>query len=69
MEALTKELTKEERQANIDSVIRYLVDSKREALAEIQEDFKKPEVQAIFKKLREQNSGRQKQTQRNAVRI
>ena len=41
METLRKELSPEERQANIDRTINRLITNKKEALAEIQADFQK----------------------------
>ena len=39
METLRKELSPEERQANIDALIKYLVTSKRETQAEMRQDY------------------------------
>ena len=52
METLRKELSPEERQANIDRLINRLITNKKEALAEIQADFKRPEVQKLFEQMR-----------------
>ena len=56
METLRKELSPEERQANIDRLINRLITNKKEALAEIQADFQRPEVQNLFKKIRNKKS-------------
>lgn len=39
METLRKELSPEERQANIDALIKHLVTSKRETQAEMRQDY------------------------------
>jgi hypothetical protein len=56
METLRKELTPEERQANVDALIHRWKDEKRKSIAESKANYQKPEVQAIFQKLREQNA-------------
>jgi hypothetical protein len=63
MATINKNISPEERQANIDALINYLVTSKRELIAEMQEDFKKPAFQAELQKLREKNARRRKTTE------
>lgn len=58
MATINENLSPEERQANIDALINYLVTSKRELQAEMREDFKKPAFQAELQKLRDKNARR-----------
>lgn len=59
METLHKKLSSQERQANIDRLIQYLITTKREALDEIKEDFQKPEVQKLFQQMQKKRTNGQ----------
>jgi hypothetical protein len=54
-----KQISPKERQANVDALIYRLINSKKEIIAEMQEDFKKPQFQEALKKLREKNAKQQ----------
>ncbi|MFN3851858.1 MAG: hypothetical protein ACK4NY_20640 [Spirosomataceae bacterium] len=58
MEAVEKELSPEERQANIDALIEKIKASKKQAQEQALEDVNRPEFQAALKKLRERNAKR-----------
>lgn len=59
MEAVEKELSPEERQANIDALIEKIKASKKQAQEQALEDVNRPEFQAALKKLRERNAKRE----------
>lgn len=58
METVKKELTKEERQANIDRLISRWKASIEESRREAEERVKTPEYQAMLKELRRKNAAR-----------
>ncbi|MCU0327223.1 MAG: hypothetical protein MUF45_18660 [Spirosomaceae bacterium] len=62
MEAVEKELSPEERQANIDALIEKIKASKKQIKEQIEKDRNNPEIQAIFKRLREENEKRFRKT-------
>jgi hypothetical protein len=57
METLRKELSPEERQANIDALINYLVTSKRETQAKMRSDYEhNPEKRKLIENLKQRNA-------------
>jgi hypothetical protein len=58
METAKKNLTKEERQANIDRLIARWKASREESQRDAEERFKSPEYQAMLKELRKKNAAR-----------
>jgi hypothetical protein len=53
-----KQLTPEERQANIDRIIKRWKESREESRRETEQRVKTPEYQEILKRLREKNAER-----------
>ena len=51
-----KQLTPEERQANVDRFIKRWKESREESRREAEERFKTPEHQAVLKELRKRNA-------------
>lgn len=58
METVKKELTKEERQANIDRLIARWKASQEESRRETEERVKTPEYQVMLRELRKKNAAR-----------
>jgi len=58
MEAVEKELSPEERQANIDALIEKIKASKKQIKEQIERDRNNPQIQAIIKRLSEENAKR-----------
>jgi phosphopentomutase len=58
METVRKELTNEERQANIDRLIARWKASREESRRETEERVKTPEYQAMLRELRKKNAAR-----------
>jgi hypothetical protein len=57
MEAINKNISPEERQANIDALINHLVTSKRETQAEMQRDYlNNPRKKQLVEELKQKNA-------------
>ena len=58
METIKRELTEEQRHQNRVALAEYLLESKRQTIREMREDFNKPEIQAAIAELRKRNEKR-----------
>jgi hypothetical protein len=59
METLTKELTKEQRFAKVDALMKRLIADKRQTQKQMVEDFKtNPEIIKAFQELKKRNNER-----------